>query len=124
MKHAASWIEIPAVDLGRARKFYEAIFDIEMEPMSLPNGLNMALFPVEQGGVGGAICQYEEFYHPGQQGPLVYLMADPDLQHVLNRVEDNGGSIVVPKTRISEDHGFMAVFEDCEGNRMALHSNS
>lgn len=124
MKHAVSWFEIPAVDLERARKFYEAIFDIEMESMSLPNGLNMALFPVEEGGVGGAICEHEEFYHPGHQGPLVYLMANPDLQQALGRVEDNGGKIMVPKTQISEEHGFMAVFQDCEGNRMALHSNS
>lgn len=124
MKHAVSWFEIPAVDLERARKFYEAIFDIEMESMSLPNGLNMALFPVEEGGVGGAICEHEEFYHPGHQGPLVYLMANPDLQQALGRIEDNGGKIMVPKTQISEEHGFMAVFQDCEGNRMALHSNS
>lgn len=123
MKHAVSWVEIPAVDLNRAKKFYETLFGMEMEPMTLQNGLKMALFPVEQGGIGGALCEHEDFYHPGHQGPLVYLSANPDLRQVLDRVEGNGGKVVIPKTRISEEHGFMAVFEDCEGNRIALHSD-
>jgi predicted enzyme related to lactoylglutathione lyase len=28
----------------------------------------------------------------------------------------------MPKSRISEEHGFMAIFRDSEGNRVALHS--
>ena len=123
MKQAVSWVEIPAADLDRAQQFYEFLFEMEMEPMTLQNGLRMAVFPVEQGGVGGALCEHEEFYHPGHQGPLVYLSANPDLQKVLDRVEEHGGSILIPKTQISEEHGFMSVIEDCEGNRIALHSD-
>lgn len=119
-----SRVEIPASNLERAQAFYEALFDIRMEPMTLQNGLKMALFPVEKGGVGGALCEHEDYYHPGHQGPLLYLSANPDLQKVLERVNNNGGAVVVPKTRISEEYGFMAVFEDCEGNRIALHSDS
>ncbi len=33
-----------------------------------------------------------------------------------------GGSILVPKQQISPEHGYMAVFFDTEGNRVALHS--
>ena len=33
MKNAISWFEIPATDLDRAQKFYEAIFDITLNPM-------------------------------------------------------------------------------------------
>jgi predicted enzyme related to lactoylglutathione lyase len=40
----------------------------------------------------------------------------------LARVEDAGGKILVPKKQISEDVGYMAVFIDTEGNRVALHS--
>jgi len=123
MKNAVSWVEIPASDLDRARQFYESLLDIEMEPMMLQNGLKMALFPVGGDGVGGALCEHKEFYYPGHQGPLVYLSANPDLQPALDRAEDLGGKVIVPKTQISEEHGFMAVFEDCEGNRIALHSD-
>lgn len=92
--------------------------------MTLQNGLKMAFFPVEKGGVGSALCEHKDYYHPGHEGPLVYLSANPDLQQVLERVDNYGGAVIVPKTRISEEFGFMAVFEDCEGNRIALHSNS
>jgi predicted enzyme related to lactoylglutathione lyase len=34
-----------------------------------------------------------------------------------------GGTVYQPKTQISEEHGFMAVFIDSEGNRVALHSD-
>jgi predicted enzyme related to lactoylglutathione lyase len=33
-----------------------------------------------------------------------------------------GGKIVAPKTEISPEHGYMALFIDTEGNRVALHS--
>ncbi len=40
----------------------------------------------------------------------------------MNRVEEAGEKITVPKTEISPEHGFMAVFIDTEANRVALHS--
>ena len=55
-------------------------------------------------------------------GPLIYLNANPDVQIVLDKVIEAGGSIMVPKTEISPEYGFMAVFMDTEGNRIALHA--
>ncbi|MGI8952138.1 MAG: hypothetical protein ACR2FN_11200 [Chitinophagaceae bacterium] len=40
----------------------------------------------------------------------------------MNKVEEAGGKIIVPKTEISPEYGFMAVIIDTEGNRIALHS--
>lgn len=119
-----AWVEIPAKNLERARKFYEAIFKTELQPMELGNGLKMAMFPMKEGGVGGALCEHKDFYTPSHEGTLVYLSANPDLQQVLDRIKKQGGKELVPKTQISEDYGYMAVFEDCEGNRVALHSSS
>ena len=45
-----------------------------------------------------------------------------DVQIELDRVEDAGGTIHRPKTQISEEHGYMGVIIDTEGNRIALHS--
>jgi predicted enzyme related to lactoylglutathione lyase len=53
---------------------------------------------------------------------LIYLNGNPDVQNVLDKVEAAGGKIVVPKTQISPEYGYMAVFIDTEGNRVALHS--
>lgn len=122
MNNAISWFEIPAANLDRAKSFYEAIFSLALNPMEFPNGLKMQVFPTEQSGIGGAICYHPEFYTPGTQGALVYLNASPDLSNVLDKVENNGGQVVVPKTQIGPDIGYMGVFMDTEGNRIALHS--
>jgi len=123
-KNAISWFEIPATDLNRAQKFYETIFDIRMIPLDTPN-LQMRMFPVEDmmNGIGGALSKAEGFYKPSStDGPLVYLNANPDVQNVLDKIESAGGKIVVPKTQISPEYGYMALFTDTEGNRVALHS--
>jgi predicted enzyme related to lactoylglutathione lyase len=55
MDNAISWFEIPTTDLDRAQKFYEAIFDITLNPMDTPN-IKMRMFPLDNmmTGVGGA----------------------------------------------------------------------
>lgn len=122
MKHAVAWFEIPAKKLSRAKKFYESIFDIKMEDMVMESDLKMSTFPVEEGGVGGALCEHKKYYKPSKDGTLVYISANPDLQTVLNKVERNGGKILQKKTIITDEYGYMAIIEDTEGNRIALHS--
>lgn len=121
VKNALSWFEIPAADFDRARKFYSAIFDFEMPDFVMgPN--RMGFFLMEQGvGVGGAIVSGPG-YTPSDTGTLVYLNGGSDLINVLNKVAGAGGTVVVPKTIITDELGYFAVFRDPEGNRVALHS--
>ena len=122
--NAISWFEIPTHDIDRAANFYEAIFNVSLIPLDLQQ-LKMRMFPVEDPGkgVGGALCYNKEFYKPSAtDGPLIYLNGNPDVQNILDKVEAAGGKIVVPKTQISPEYGYMAVFIDTEGNRVALHS--
>ena len=124
MNNAISWFEIPTTDLNRAQQFYEALFGITMIPLDTPN-LKMRMFPIDDmmTGVGGAIVYSGDFYTPSASaGPLIYLNANPDVQQVLDKVEAAGGKILVPKTQISPEYGYMAVILDTEGNRIALHS--
>lgn len=123
MKNAISWFEIAAIDLDRATKFYEAIFDTKLNPLDLPN-IKMRMFPIEDMmGVGGAVVDSGGFHKPSStDGPLIYLNGNPDVQQILDRVEAAGGKIMVPKTEISPEYGYMAVIFDTEGNRIGLHS--
>ncbi len=114
------WFEIPASDFDRAKKFYETIFGVELHVNDF-GSFKMAVFPHNE--VGGAICWGDE-YTPGSSGPVLYLDANPDLTEVLGKIESAGGSILQDKKQISPEHGFMALFTDCEGNRLALHSNT
>lgn len=124
MNNAISWFEIPTTDLTRAQKFYETIFGISLAALDMPN-IQMRMFPLDDmmTGVGGALVHSGGFHIPSAtDGPLIYLNANPDVQNVLDKVEGAGGKIVVPKTQISPEYGYMAVIMDSEGNRIALHS--
>lgn len=119
-----SWFEIPSTDIERAQAFYEAIFNIALIKMDNP-GLMMRMFPVNNmmNEITGAIVCHSEFYRPSTtEGALIYLNANPDIQVILDRVESAGGKILVPKTQISPEFGFMAIIIDSEGNRVGLHS--
>jgi predicted enzyme related to lactoylglutathione lyase len=120
--NALNWFEIPATDIKRAKKFYEAILDIQMEESEMMN-MRMAFFPYEMGSsrVSGALCQ-SDFHKPGMDGAIIYLNGNPDLKTVLDKIETAGGKIIMSKTEITPEIGYMAFFIDSEGNRMALHS--
>ena len=81
------------------------------------------LYDFQNGKVGGAICK-SEMHKPSQEGSLIYLNCQPDLQTVLDRVENAGGKIVQQIIKISEEQnlGFWALITDTEGNKVALHS--
>lgn len=122
--NSINWFEIPAIDIERARAFYETIFGIEMQAMPIP-GLKMISFPAEwgDGRVHGALIQHE-MYTPSEHGIAIYLNANPNIQDIIDRIEPAGGKVVTPKTQISPDIGYMAFFLDTEGNRLALHAQN
>ena len=125
MKNAISWFEIPASNLTRAENFYETILGITFVKMDLPN-IKMRIFPIDDPmGIGGSLCDSGGFHKPSStEGPLVYLNGNPDVQLILDKVESAGGKVLVPKTQISKEFGYMAVILDTEGNRIAFHSIS
>ena len=120
--NSLNWFEIPATDIERARHFYQVIFSIHMETSDMM-GMKMAMFPYTMGNgkVSGALVQ-SEFHVPSMDGSLLYLNGDPDLNEILERLPQVGGEILMPKTLIDEQIGYMAFFRDSEGNRIALHS--
>lgn len=116
------WFEIPVNDMDRAKAFYEAVFDIKIEIQHF-GGLLMGWFPFAEGlsGASGTLIKHDS-YIPSREGTLIYFNSE-DVAIELDRVEAAGGQIYQPKTQISPEHGYMAVFIDTEGNRVALHSN-
>ena len=120
MASAINWFEIPVKDFNRAKTFYETILSATLEPMEAM-GMKSAFFPADlQNGVGGCIIEGQG-YEPTNKGSLVYLNGGEDLSIILSKVERAGGKIVLLKTAIGP-HGFMAHFEDTEGNKVGLHS--
>src|SRR5687767_10316107 len=123
-KSAISWFEIPATDLDRATTFYETLFDVKLIVMDMPN-IKMRMFPVQDmmNDIGGAIVHSPEFFKPSEtDGVLIYLNGNPDVQLIIDKVEQAGGKVVMPKTEISPEYGYMAILIDTEGNRIGIHS--
>jgi predicted enzyme related to lactoylglutathione lyase len=118
------WFEIPVVNMQRAKKFYEKVFDIKVQVQDF-EGTMMGWFPFSKDsdakGAPGSLVQNEKYYKPSSNGTLVYF-SSPDITFELSRVEEAGGVILQEKTLIKEDIGYMALFLDSEGNRIALHS--
>ena len=121
MANAINWFEIPVTDIERASNFYSQVLDAELQKQEVM-GTQMAFLPMGgQDGVGGALCQ-SEMHKPSQEGAVVYLNGGTDLSNPLSRVENAGGKVVMPKTKISDEIGYMAFFTDTEGNKLAFHS--
>lgn len=120
MQNLINWFEIPAKDISRAKKFYRTILGLEMNETEM-FGTKMAFFPTDGSNVSGAIVQGDD-YSPSTEGALVYLNGGSNLETALVKVEGAGGKVIVPKTQISPEMGYFAMFLDTEGNKIALHS--
>lgn len=124
MKNPIGWIEIPVTDLGRAEAFYQKYFGFELQRQDEVNGHIMSWFPMDTDSYGAAATLiYGPDYAPSHDGPLIYFTAPDDgtVESGVQKAEKHGIKVLTPKTSIGE-HGFFAVIEDSEGNRIAIHS--
>ena len=113
------YFEIPVTDIDRAIKFYHAVFGFQFDKEIIDHN-EMALFPFrdESSGISGALAK-GEIYKPTKDGVLIYFNTG-SIDETLKKAQQNGAEILYPKTSNGE-LGFVAEFEDSEGNRIALH---
>ena len=116
------WFEIPTTDIKRAKAFYDTVFNIDIMLQDF-GGVQMGWFPFAEGksGASGSLIEHEAYEPSDSKGVLIYF-ASEELDVELSRVEAAGGKVVKEKTQISPNVGFMGIFIDSEGNRIALHS--
>lgn len=121
-QNMVSWFEIPVTNMERAKSFYDTVFSIKIQIQDF-GGTLMGWFPFIEGklGASGSLIQNEAYEPSESKGVLIYFSTE-DINSEINKVEAAGGKIIQPKTQISPDIGYMALFIDCEGNRIALHS--
>ena len=122
MENSINWFEIPVLNFDRAKEFYSRLYNYEMTETTM-NGSRLGFLPMDRDskGVGGAIVQASD-YIPSALGVRIYLNGGEDLQHVLDRVIPAGGEVIQHKTKITDELGYFAIFEDTEGNHISLHS--
>jgi predicted enzyme related to lactoylglutathione lyase len=126
LHNVVGWFEIPVRDMGRAITFYETVFGFTLSHQRLGT-LEMAWFPAVENSIGaaGSLVFAPDHYTPSAEGTMVYFTANSgDLATELSRVEGAGGKVLRNKTLISEEVGYMGLFLDTEGNRIAIHSRT
>lgn len=122
-ENMVGWFEIPVEDMERAKRFYDTVFQINIQVQDF-GGTMMGWFPWAEGkaGAAGSLILEKGSYQPSETDGVLIYFSSKDVQVELDRVEAAGGKVLKPKTQISPDVGFMALFLDSEGNRIALHS--
>lgn len=112
------WFDIPCVDIDRAIAYYNAVLGCDIEKQEFDGGA-IGVLPHGGPAIGGCLALDEK--HAGSNGgPLIYLNCNGRLDEAIAAAE-NGGEIETPRHSIGP-HGFRAIIKDCEGNRIALHS--
>lgn len=118
MRKLISWVEIPAMDIERATKFYNKVLNLEIQVLDFGKE-KMACFPNGE----GAISQAPDF-NPSKNGVLVSFNIEKGLNAALKIVTENGGEIVQSKTKIeAEGRGYFALIVDTEGNKVGLYED-
>ncbi len=119
-KNPAVWFEIYVQDLGRAKKFYESVFQGKLEKLNSP-GMDMWAFPMEMNasGASGALVKMQGV-PSGGNSTLVYFGCE-NCSVEEGRVTKSGGRIHKNKFSIGQ-YGFISLVIDTEGNMFGLHS--
>jgi uncharacterized protein len=120
MNNIVSIVEIPTSDFSRAVTFYQNILNVVIEEADM-DGIQMGILPSD-GETASVVLVKGSDYKPTSEGTVVYLNPGNDLQATLDKVEKNGGKVIMPKTQISPEIGFFSLFLDTEGNKLGLHS--
>ena len=114
------WFEIYVQDMGRAKAFYETVFDVVLEKL---NDEQPELWKFPQSmtsyGASGALASVEGM-PSGGNSTLVYFSCE-DCGDELARVVAAGGKVMKEKFSIGE-YGFIALAFDPDGNLIGLHS--
>ena len=105
--------EIPADDVGRAKKFYGELFGWQFQ--DLPPEMNYTLVNTTgEKPVNGGMMKRQ---HPGQQ--ITNYIDVSSAGDYSAKVESLGGKVLVPKSPIPEI-GYFAICMDTEGNVFGL----
>ena len=113
--HHISYIELSAIDLEAAKKFYSTIFGWSF----VDYGPDYASFTADSAGINGGFYRTAPHEAPPKTAPLVVLYSS-DLKATETAVVAAGGNIVVPVFEFPGGRRFH--FSDGFGNVLAVWS--
>ena len=125
MSDVVVWVDIPVTDMDRARAFYEKLLGNPIDLMPSGEGQNPIALLMQLGtgspdDVSGDLALDGITKPSSTHGPVVYLSSKGDIDGMLQRAVDAGGSIFAPKQNFGEMGGWLAWIVDSEGNLIGL----
>lgn len=118
MNNLINWFEIPVTDMERASAFYESVMSVTLRRETVIQ-YQLAIFPHQKPATGGALVKFDGIA-PSSQGIIIYLQT-PQLAVTLERIAQAGGTCLSGPSALPDGLGTIALFTDCEGNRIGLH---
>lgn len=118
--NAVGWFDIHVSDFDRAKKFYEAVFQVQL--IDLPSEWGrQAMFPFtpDAPNISGAIVEKPNIERSSANVVLYFETLECVQEE--ERIKNAGGRILQGKMAIGE-FGFVSIFTDTEGNTLGLHS--
>ncbi len=121
MHNPVHWFEIYVNNIDRARRFYQALLEVELTRLPA-DALPMWAFPQNprQGGSSGALVQTDAM--PAGGNSTVVYFSCTDCAKPAGRVAQLGGELVKAKFSIGA-FGHIALVKDPDGNLIGLHSS-
>ncbi len=138
MPNVVVWVDIPVKDMQRARKFYEHLLGNPIEELPGSEGASALLMPMGTGSdmdvsadlaIAGSTLGFigdgVRMTQPSTtHGPIIYLSANDDIDGMLERTVEAGGTIHAPKQDFGQMGGWLALIVDTEGNLIGLSQSS
>jgi len=113
------FFQIPADDVGRARKFYQSLLGWKIEPDTTLENKSLQWQNIITGEPEEGTMNKGGIYRRMDPSPIMNFVIIKDFDRVLAKVEKLGGTIVMPKNAIKHV-GLVAVIQDTEGNIIGL----
>ena len=109
-------IDLVSTDFNKSKRFYGGIFDWQCTEVNV-SGLPYMLWNPPS-GPGGGFRRPSEADEPTPR-VIDYIRVE-NIDETLKAIKGHGGKVIVPKTPISPEVGFMALFSDPDGNQLGL----
>ena len=116
------WADIPVKDMQRAIAFYAHVTGEPVMAMPGSNDTVALLGAPTPGSTQGPVVSADLYVGgtPSHDGPTIYLGSKGDIDGMVARVSEAGGTVLQEKQLMGDMVGWIAFVADTEGNRIGI----
>ncbi|RKF18802.1 VOC family protein [Alginatibacterium sediminis] len=116
------WSELAVNDMSRAVEFYQKHFGVSFRKEDMAD-MEMSILETKDPMAASVALVKHEMMKPSLEGSTVYLYLSESLNSLVDKLASANVRILLPAMPIKDGEvGHIAIFEDCEGNKVGLWS--